>query len=219
MIPMGPPAKAPRLFIASPAPPEEEVVPLDWSGVVLGSRIENAEVFYTQPELPIAKHPEPHRGYMMASRVLTATAGLLSIGSVVTACFGLKGVAAYTTVWDQAAMDNWLISMFFGFTIAEAFCCLIAMLTCFCLLMKRPYKVLIRSPQHGSFVCLCFTIFLLGLFALYSVSMQIVCALWAAEHVPSPALCVIPAVRACAIFAFFGILLVNSRVLPQDPLF
>lgn len=215
-----PPGKATRLFAYPPqtglqvAQTEEQVVQTDYTGVVLGSRIENVEDFYAPPLPPVLEHPAPHRGYLIASRVLSGVAGLLSIGTIVTAGIGVDGATHY-----YSYLTSWFISVFLGLSIAEAGCCFVAMLACFCLLMKRPYKVLIRSPQNGSFICLCFSVFLLFLFAVYSAVMQILCEAWEPDYVPPAALCVIPCVRAAVLLSFFSILLANSQLLPHDPLF
>lgn len=169
----------------------------------------------TEAEPP--QHPAPHRGYVIASCVLTAISGLFSIVSIVTAAVGMaRSQANHTEEGGEATVG--LVYLFSILTIVGSGLCFTAMLTFFTLLFLQPYKVLIRNPKNGSFACLCVSVFLLFLCAVYTIVAHIICALTDKGNVPSAGLCVFPCVRAVALVSFFAVLVANSELRPHDPL-
>ncbi|KAL7696954.1 hypothetical protein N2W54_001241 [Lotmaria passim] len=158
------------------------------------------------------QHPAPHRGYVIASCVLTAISGLFSIVPIVTAAVGMARSQANHTE-ERGEIAAAVVYLFSILTIVESGLCFIAMLMCFTLLFLQPYKVLIRNPKNGSFACLCISVFLLFLCTVYTIVVHIICALMDKGNMPSAGLCVFPCVRAVALVAFFAVLVANS----EDP--
>lgn len=158
-----------------------------------------------QSREPVEDHPLRAK-YWIASLVLTAITLLMAIGSLVTAAVVFKKI-------DDAQgepLSHILSLVLYMVTMVESCLTFIAMIPIIVLLAVRPRRVLIRDKQNGSFICLCASIFILFLFAVYSFCVPIICK----DDTPkvSAAVCVVPGVRFIALISFFAVLVANSKL-------
>lgn len=210
---------APAKLLTGQPPARTSEASASVDNVLLGRHFTDA--CYPAPSLPSplpAEHPEPHRGYLIASHVLTGIAGLTSIGTIVAEAVGIANNAKHPGEKSDTDPVGEVIVIFLALMLVESVLCLIAMATCFGLLLDRPHKVLIRSPCNGSLGCLCASVFILFLCSVFTATMQAALGVWMPDAVPSPGVCAIPIVRAISLISFFAVLIANSKLHPHDPL-
>lgn len=158
-----------------------------------------------QSREPVQDHPLRAK-YWIASLVLTALTLLLAIGSIVTAAVVFHRIDGA----HGEAVAYVLQLVLYIVTMVEASLTLIAMIPLIVLLAVRPRAVLIRDKNNGNFVCLCASVFILFLFAVYSFCVPIICK--DDEPKLSAAICIIPGVRFIALISFFAVLVANSKL-------
>lgn len=209
--------KPARLFSYPPQQPSEEAHLEAVSGTVIPT-----QPFSDGPLLPSdrpAEHPAPHRGYLIASIALCAATGVLSLASIAIAAVAVGRASTHQVSEEGELLSVGLNILFFALSLAESCLCFIAAVTCLSILVCKPYRVLIRNPCNGSFVCLCVSFFVLFLCSIYSIVMQALVGTILDDNfaLPAPA-CVVHCLRAVGIISFFAVLVSNSKLLPHDRL-